>query len=271
MTGFPPAPYPWVIIRLFAATLSAATLNFSLGCATDAATRAELQELRSSLRALRQENGRLEARLEKLEDERSARRPPAAPSVALPAGAGESVPALTVVKLRPKVQPAPKVSTRVEVVEPPDGLVGELKAGPGDPPDEADLAMAEGAYQKGVDALKTGNVEGGMSQLKRFAEEWPKHPRADNAKYFVGLAMMSQQDFAGAAEQFDRIAAQYPAGDAILDSMLKLAECRLRLNQPQEARTTWEKIVFAFPGTAAASQAQTRLAALPQDAPKSLP
>lgn len=254
--------------------MSAATLSFTVGCATDAATRAELQELRSSLRALRQENGRLEARLEKLEDERSARRSPqvsSASSVSSAAGAGEPVPALTVVKLRPKAQPAPKVSTRVEVVEPPDGLVGELKAGSGDPPDEADLAMAEAAYQKGVDALKTGNVEGGMSQLKRFAEDWPKHPRADNAKYFVGLAMMSQQDFTGAAEQFDRIATQYPAGDAMLDSMLKLAECRLRLNQPQEARTTWEKIVFAFPGTAAASQAQTRLAGLPQDASKSLP
>ena len=240
-------------------------------CATDAATRAELQELRASLRALRQENGRIEARIEKLEDDRPARRTSASPGLVAPAAAGESMPSLTVVKLKPKAQAPPKVSTRVEVVEPPEGLVGELKSGAGDPPDEADLAMAEAAYQKGVDALKTGSIEGGVSQLRRFVEDWPKHPRADNALYFIGVGLMSQQDFAGAAQQFERVAAQYPAGDAMVDSMLKLGECRLRLNQPQLAKSTWEKIVFTFPGTAAASQAQTRLAALPQDVSKSLP
>jgi TolA-binding protein len=53
--------------------------------------------------------------------------------------------------------------------------------------------------------------------------------------------------------------AQYPAGDAVLDSMLKLADCRVKLNRPAEARATWQKIVNSYPGTSAAAQAQARL------------
>ena len=47
-----------------------------------------------------------------------------------------------------------------------------------------------------------------------------------------------------------------------MDSMLKLAECRVRLNAPNEAKKVYEKIVAAWPGTPAASQAKSRLQAL---------
>ena len=59
--------------------------------------------------------------------------------------------------------------------------------------------------------------------------------------------------------QFERVINQYPAGDAVIDSMLKLADCRMKLKGPREARATWEKIVATYPGTAAATQAQARL------------
>ena len=47
--------------------------------------------------------------------------------------------------------------------------------------------------------------------------------------------------------------------DIVQDSMLKLAECRLKLKGPREARATWEKIISGYPGTTAATQAQARL------------
>lgn len=243
------------------------------GCATDSAVHAELKELQASLRALRLENGRIEARLDKLEQPGLGRRSaPPSEAVSQPMGS-DAVPALTVVKLKPKAQAAPRLSTRVPVVEPPDGLVDELRADgrTSAEPDEADLAMAEAAYQKGLDSLKTGSVEGGIGQLRRFVEEWPKHPRADNALYFLGVALMAQQDFAAASRELERVTSSYPAGDAMLEAMLKLGECRVRLNQPQLAKATWEKIIVTFPGTAAASQATTRLASLPADPSKSLP
>jgi tol-pal system protein YbgF len=222
----------------------------------------------ASVRAMRAENARQESRLEKLEQQVAVGQSRAAPAAAstktpTPAAAREELPALTVVKLKPKKDAAPRLATEVPVQEPPDAIVDELKATPDAAPDEAPAAIADQQYDRALDVLKTGDPEGGISRLLQFAINWPKHPRADNALYFAGLGMMALKDYEGAARTFDQGMTKYPAGDVVLDSMLKLAECRVKLNHPREAKATWEKIVTSFPGTAAATQAQARLASLP--------
>ncbi len=253
-------------------------------CATDSTTRAQLVELNAQLRAMRAENGRLEARLERLEQHVAvaSARPLSASSasrasVTPPAEKSEKteLPALTVVKLKPKKEAPPKLSTDVAVVEPPEGMIAELKtASPGAEPkdkefDETDQRIADEQYEQGVAALKTGNVEGAVKNLTAFAQDWPKHPRADNALYFAGFGQMALKEYDNAEKTFQEALARYPAGDAVLDTLLKLAECRYKLNRPQEAKATWEKIVTGFPGTAAAQAAQQRLASLPAGKPAS--
>lgn len=258
------------------------------GCATDAVTRSEHSELLSSMRALRAENARLEARIEKLEQARvlaasrttlvapatASPMPAPAPRAASPATSSmDALPPLTVVKLKPRQEAAPRISTAVEVEEPAESIIEDLKgtaaakAADGGEPDEADLSMADAQFERALTAMKTGNSEGGVAQMQQFVTDWPRNPKADNALYFSGLALMAEKDFEHAAGYFERVLAQYPAGDAVLDSMLKLAECRLKLNRPREAKATWEKIVSSFPGTAAASQAQARLASLSASSP----
>lgn len=245
----------------------------SSSCVHDTVTRPELNELMASVRALRAENARLDGRVEKLEQQLvagSTRRvtnaaamtttsSAPAPSTAHPLDRAEPMPALTVVKLKPQHAAAPKLNTRVEVAEPPEGLVDELK---GDKPDETDQAFAQAQFEKGVDAIKTGNTEGGTAQLLQFVSDWPRHPRADNALVYVGMALMAQQDWAGAAQTFERVTVSYPAGDSVLEALLKLAECRVRLKQPAQAKNTLERIISNYPGTPAASQAQATLATL---------
>jgi tol-pal system protein YbgF len=233
-------------------------------------TRAQLDELLASVRALRADNARLESRLEKLEREatlagasgggRSVR--PEPPPNTGHESSLDALPPLTVVKLKPRREAAPRLATEVAVTEPPQGVVEELRAPsttvePADDP--TDLAIADAQFDRALDALKTGNAEGGVQAMQRFIVEWPKHPRADNALYFAGLGLMSEGDLEAAASSFQRVTAEYPAGDAVVDSMLKLAECRMKLKQPQAARSTWEHIVQSYPGTAAAAQAQARL------------
>lgn len=247
-------------------TLAAISCLALAGCATDSVTRAEHAELLSVIRALRADNARLESRVEKLETERmlgtakpTLPRPVEAVAKSDASSAG-ALPPLAVVKLKPKHEAAPKLDTRIEVSEPAETFTNLREAQQNSEPDEADLAMAEAQFDRGVEMLKTGNLEGGVAQLQQFVNDWPKHPRADNALYFAGLALHSSKEFDQAAGQFERVVAQYPAGDAVLDSMLKLADCRARLNKPKEARATWERIVSNYPGTSAATQAQQRLA-----------
>ncbi|MCP3142505.1 tetratricopeptide repeat protein [Pyxidicoccus xibeiensis] len=276
-----------VILRL----LAAAPLCVLSACATTAASQTDVDALKAEVRTLRESQTRLRERLERLEahdavEKARAAGParPASPKQADADEAGSATPELAVVKLKPRHEPAPKLPTAVPVVEPdseqmemfisavPEGGAasgGEaatvVTAGDdasGEPQVDPDVLDAE--YEKSVSLLRTGNVEGGVERLRRFAEEHPRHPRADNALYFSGLGQMGLQEFKDAARTFERLISTYPAGDAMLDSMLRLAECRTRLNQAADARALYTRVVTQFPGTAAATQAEQRLAALPQ-------
>lgn len=236
-------------------------------CATPGAA-PELTELKAEMRAIREENARLEKRLDRVEMYSTAgiHTPvaSAAPRVALnlPEPAPEAVPALTVVKLKPKQQAAPKISTGVAIVEPAPEVLDALKNALPEPADEVDQDVGEAYFEQGVSNLKTGNVSGGILELQKFAAESPRHPRADNAIYFSGLGLMGLNDFDGAAKAFEDVITRYPAGDAVLDSLLKLGECRVRLNKPADARVVYQKIVSTYPGTTAATAAKARLSSL---------
>ena len=220
------------------------------------------------MRALRADNARLTARLDRLE----SGAPLGAPSPKhrsepvsssnTPSASSAAIPQLTVVKLKPKHEPAPKLSTQVAIVEPSPDTVAALKSAPVAPLDGPEPQDGETLFDEGVSALKTGNVEGGVEQLQRFAADQPKHPKADNALYWAGLGLMGLNDLEGASKAFESVLAKYPAGDAVQDSMLKLAECRSRLKHPSEAKAMYQKIVSDYPGSPAASAAQTELSAL---------
>nr|WP_246357929.1 tetratricopeptide repeat protein [Pyxidicoccus fallax] len=257
-------------------------------CATTAPTQADVEALKAELRALRASQTRLVERLERLEAHDAVARVSAgggakAAPAAKPAEAGEALgvtPELAVVKLKPRSEPAPKLPTQVPVVEPdseqvemfisnvPDSVpssgAATVVASRDEEAEAQDPEVLEAEYEKAVSLLRTGNVEGGVERLRRFAEENPRHPRADNALYFSGLGLVGLNEFKDAAKTFERLIKTYPAGDAMLDSMLRLAECRVRLNQAADARALYTRVVTQFPGTAAATQAEQRLAALPQ-------
>lgn len=265
MTLREPGSYTLIIIRhstlILFGSLSA--------CATQTVSRAEHLEVLASVRALRAENARLEGRLDKLEtDLKSNTRAPVAREApkAEPArregqssGSVEPVPSLTVVKLKPKREAAPRIATEVEVVEPPLASIAVTDV-PDEAPDAQENAAIEQLYLQGVDALKTGNTEGGIASLRQFAHDWPKHPRADNALFYAAVGLMAAREFHDAELVLEQAVRQYPAGDATLESMVKLAECKSRLNRQADARATWEKIVASYPGTQAATLAQARLA-----------
>lgn len=256
-------------------------------CAHETASQADMAALRAELRAMRDQQARLGERLERMERSSAVLRArpsqaPAAPAPQAPTKAvapqaqpptsSAEVPDLTVVKLKPKAEPAPSLPTKVAVVEPDAQEVelfvssspesSEPASAPAPTLTPADTAALDAEFEQAVAALRTGNVAPGVAKLQSFAEQNPRHPRADNALYFAGLGMIGLSDHGGAALVFERLIQTYPAGDAVLDGMLRLAECRLKLNQREDARALYTRVITQFPGTAAATQAEQRLASL---------
>ena len=259
--------------------IGAAILAWASACAgVDPALKADLSDVRAEVKALREENARLARRVERVEIDLAVRkassRPAATGKPAPVAPASAEVPSLTVVKLKPKVEPPPPLSTSVPVVEPsPDVLEALAQApsgrgdgmasttGDDDGPSE-DPALADGEFDQGLQALRTGNVDGGVDKLKQFARDHPRHARADNALYFASVGMIGLGDLEGAAATLEATLREYPAGDAVSDAMLKLAECRTRQSRARDAKTLYGEVIQRYPGTAAASQAEQKLAQL---------
>jgi tol-pal system protein YbgF len=244
-------------------------LVLACGCATDVASRADVRALQEQVQSLQRENAQLAQRLNTLEQ---AKETPASPGGAetastapVPTAVDATPPPLTVVKLKPKTATAPPLDVKTSVQEPEAALLAELEsqaetAPAANPPNSADQE-----YQAGLEALRTGNVTGGIERLKRFADSYPKHPWADDALYYAALGEMGRGELTRAATLLETLVQRYPAGDVVQDAMLKLGEVRVRLRQPAEARAAYAQLVRTFPGTAAAAQAQARLSTLPRN------
>ncbi|MEN9799694.1 MAG: hypothetical protein RL653_3391 [Pseudomonadota bacterium] len=249
--------------------LSAAALLAASGCATDAALKAELVELKREVRAQRETGRRLAERLDRLEASQAvlgARDKPSEGRIP-PASA---VPDLAVVRLKPKADPPPKLDTRKPVQEPPAELdedtfapAAAAQGAPESGDAEADAALGEALFEEGLSALKTGNLEGGVARLKAFVGQYPRHARADNALFFMGVGLQGMDNLPAAIQTFQSVLDGYPAGDAVLDALLRLADCRARMGQPDKARQLYSRIVQQYPGTTAAARAQVALRPAP--------
>jgi len=227
------------------------------GCASDAALRSELSNLKAEVRALDDRNAELSRRLDRLEEKNTLM----AAAENSPTLASAELPNLTVVKLKPRLEPAPKMDLSVPVVEPSDSWLAVVNDAPVERRGPSHAAV-ESEFEAGVAALKTGNVSGGVAKLRRFASEYPRHPKADDALYLSGLGLMGLGDYPAAASTFEQVISNYPAGNVMQDSMLRLAECRIRLNKLGEARRLYTQLLARYPGSAAAVQAEQRLGSL---------
>ena len=241
-----------------------------MACATDAASKSEVRTLQASVKQLQDENLRLLERVQALETERAVSRAGQQPLGPLLAAApssaptGSEVPTLAVVKLKPRADRAPPIDVRTSVQEPDAELVAALGRSAAPAGDAPDATQVDGEFAQAQEALRTGNLGGGVERMTRFAEAHPKDARADDALYLAALGALGQDEPARAAKLLETVLQRYPAGDVVQQAMLKLAECRMRLKQTAEARALLARLVTSFPGTPAASEAQARLARIPR-------
>jgi len=257
------------VLRLRLPSVLTLLIPCAMGCASDAASKSEVRTLQASVKQLQDENLKLLERVQVLEADRAASRAGQQPLGPLLAAApttptGSEVPSLAVVKLKPRTDRAPAIDVRTPVHEPDAELVAALARSAPAGTDAPDATQVDGEFAQAQEALRTGNLSGGVERMQRFADAHPQDPRADDALYLAALGELGQDEPARAAKLLETVLQRYPAGDVVQQAMLKLAECRMRLKQPAEARALLARVVTSFPGTPAATEAEGRLARLPR-------
>ena len=166
--------------------------------------------------------------------------------------------------LRPNpVERAPRLPALLALREPDQAALARLDEPPQPAVDPGVRAVldADHAFAQAVQHLNDGENAEAQTELLAFAATWPRHSAADNAIYLAGLSRAATGDCAGALPLFDRVPAEYPAGDAIPGALLEKGRCLSTLKRP-EAANTLTKLTEDFPDSPEATQARQLLEAL---------
>jgi TolA-binding protein len=146
------------------------------------------------------------------------------------------------------VENAPTIPNAVALKEPDEETMQRLEeAAASIDPGIANELDADRSFAQAVSKLNAGELQTAETQLLAFAGQHPRHTAADNALYLAGLIREHDGDCTGAVALFDRIPLTYPAGDAVLPSMLEKGRCLTRLKRKDEARELFARIVREHP------------------------
>jgi tol-pal system protein YbgF len=258
--------------RLFLVLGCAASLSLGAGCAhSESAADRQVADLREEIAKVIAERDRYEQRANQLELAAAGRPQPAASA----APGGVATPDLRVVVLTPGGAEQPE-SSAAGAADEPDNDDGTPRptiriVGNGAEPrgrnrptgvtvtdDEkpqvpsATDPEARRAYDRALMLLSSRRYNEALEAFAAFLVKWPDHPNADNATYWRGEAYYAQGDWAHAAEQFEGVVVRFPSGNKVPDSLLKLGLCQQRLNNPEKAKSYFDKLVREFPKSEAA-------------------
>ncbi len=201
------------------------------------ALRGELERMRFELdtqsRRAKDMDGDFERRLQKLEA------PPLAAS-APPAGANTVLaPAL------PPVIYAPATPA----------------AAGGDP--TATAAEEQAAYLKAFDFLKAGKYDSAIVSFRGMLERWPQGNFADNGWYWLGESQYVKRQYKPALDSYTALVERFPASPKVPDALFKSGLTQVELKQPEQAKTTWRRVMKDYPNSNAAGLARQRLSQTP--------
>jgi len=99
--------------------------------------------------------------------------------------------------------------------------------------------------------------------LDAFATSNPRHPYADNARYWVGECDYDRRNWESARREFLRVVTDHPDGNKVPDAMVKVGLCQRMLRQDEEARRTFNAVMLTYPDSQAAAVAMKLLGEMP--------
>ncbi len=123
-------------------------------------------------------------------------------------------------------------------------------------------AQASRRYDTALKTLESGRPQAAMALFQDFLRDYPDHPLAPNAGYWLGECYYSLKQFDAAILAFKDVVAQHPTHEKAAAAMLKAGYSYDLLGDKANARFYLDALVKDFPGSQPASLARARLASL---------
>ena len=140
-------------------------------------------------------------------------------------------------------------------VDPSTGVLGTLELSPGAGIGQtaalpSDAALA--AYNDAFSLLQRADYDNAEIALTNFLAQYPSHPLASNAHYWLGETYYVRGRFEEAAGAYARGYSAFPQGASAVDSLLKLGMSLAALGQRADACLTFAQLRTEFPNAPAA-------------------
>lgn len=120
----------------------------------------------------------------------------------------------------------------------------------------------EALYGRAFDALKAANYPEAISGMSGFVAQFPTHPLADNAQYWLGQTYYVTRDYAKAIDAFTALGARSPDSSKAPDALLKKGLSELSLGRSEAARASFNEVLRRYPQNDAARTAREQLGRL---------
>lgn len=122
---------------------------------------------------------------------------------------------------------------------PPPGVLGTLPRGDVSqpyqpPPNQLASIDRRPEFEQALTMLARAQYDEARAAFRGFADSYPNDELAPQAVYWVGDIAFVQKDFATAARSFAEELKKYPDSPRAADSMLKLGQSLLAMNQKKE-------------------------------------
>ena len=122
-------------------------------------------------------------------------------------------------------------------------------------------------YQKGLEYVRTGQLEPGRKILREFFSLYPHHPLADNALYWLGESYFFQGNLEKAREYFTKTIKLYPQGNKAPYAIFKRALSFLKEGNKERAMEDLQRLLKEYPQSEIATMAREELQALKNTQP----
>ncbi|HEV2561302.1 MAG TPA: tol-pal system protein YbgF [Rhizomicrobium sp.] len=152
------------------------------------------------------------------------------------------------------VTPAPDNEGAIHLTPPPPssgGVLGTMPATAAPPPAAGSPALRK-KFDTAMNLLARAQYDEASAAFRNYADSYPQDDLAPQAVYWVGDIAYVQKDYAGAARAFAETIKKYPTSPRGPDSMLKLGQSLIAMNQKKEGCTTLAALPSKYPNASKA-------------------